>query len=57
MKTLALLTLSLTILASSSASFAEQPYRDYGGYRGKRTGENKKCRSPYDYRCSTSNGG
>jgi hypothetical protein len=59
MKTLALLTLSLAMLASISASFAEPSYQGYGtyrGYRGKRIGDQKKCTSPYDYRCSTPNG-
>jgi hypothetical protein len=57
MKTLALLTLSLGMLASISASFAESPYQERGGYPGKPAGENNKCKSPFDYRCSTVNGG
>jgi hypothetical protein len=56
MKTLALLALSLATLASVSASFAEPSYQGYGSYRGKRIGDQKKCLSPYDYRCGTSNG-
>jgi hypothetical protein len=58
MKTLALLTLSLAVLTSTSTSFAEPYYKIHRDYRSKRIiDESKKCLSPFDYRCSTSNGG
>jgi hypothetical protein len=56
MKTLAMLTMTLAMLASIQVSFAEPANMGHGSYPGKPAGEYKKCKSPFDYRCSTSNG-